>query len=86
LKDAQGKGIWISPEEWAVGKDREPWMAQQVKNPLVMQKTGDHGFSPLEEEMEMHSVFLPAKSHGQRDLAGYSPWGRRVGHNLASKQ
>ena len=21
-------------------------------------------------------VFLPGKSHGQRNLAGYSPWGR----------
>ena len=26
-------------------------------------------------------VFLPGKFHGQRILAGYSPWGRRVGHN-----
>ena len=26
------------------------------------------------------SVFLPVKSHGQRNLAGYSPWSRRVGH------
>ena len=23
------------------------------------------------------SVFLPEKFHGQRNLAGYSPWGRR---------
>ena len=23
------------------------------------------------------SVFLPGKSHGQRSLSGYSPWGRR---------
>ena len=22
-------------------------------------------------------VFLPGKSHGQRSLAGYSPWGRK---------
>ena len=22
-------------------------------------------------------VFLPGESHGQRNLAGYSPWGRR---------
>jgi len=30
---------------------------------------------------------LPRKSHGQRSLAGYSPWGhRRVGHNLVTKQ
>jgi len=26
-------------------------------------------------------VFSPGKSHGQRRLAGYSPWGRRVGHD-----
>ena len=32
---------------------------------------------PLEEEMATHStpVFLPGESHGQRSLAGYSPWG-----------
>ena len=31
------------------------------------------------------SVFLPRKSHGQRSLVGYSPWGRkRVGHDLAT--
>ena len=30
---------------------------------------------------------MPGKSHGQKSLAGYSPWGRkRVGHNLATKQ
>jgi len=30
---------------------------------------------------------LPGKSHGQRILVGYSPWGRkRVGHDLATKQ
>ena len=26
-------------------------------------------------------VFLPAKPHGQRSLAGYSPWGPRVGRD-----
>jgi len=32
-------------------------------------------------------VFLPGKSHGQRSLAGYTPWGRkRVGHDLVTKQ
>ena len=32
-------------------------------------------------------VFLPGKSHRQRSLAGYSPWGhRRVGHDLVTKQ
>ena len=31
-------------------------------------------------------VFLPGKSHGQKNLVSYSPWRRqRVGHNLATK-
>jgi len=29
------------------------------------------------------SVFLPGESHGQRSLAGGSPWGHRVGHDLS---
>ena len=43
----------------------------------------------LEKEMTIHSspVFLPKKSHRQRSLASYSPWGyKRVGHDLATKQ
>ena len=32
---------------------------------------------PLEKEMAIHSSILPGKSHGQRSLAGYSPWGRK---------
>ena len=32
-------------------------------------------------------VFLPRKSHGQRSLVSYSPWGhKRVRHNLDTKQ
>ena len=32
-------------------------------------------------------LFLSGKSHGQRSVAGYSPWGlKRVGHDLATKQ
>ena len=26
-------------------------------------------------------VLLPGESHGWRSLVGYSPWGRRVGHD-----
>ena len=32
---------------------------------------------PLEKEMATHSIFLPGKSHEQRNLAGYSPWARK---------
>ena len=32
-------------------------------------------------------TFLPKKSHGQRSLAGYSPWGhKRVTYDLVTKQ
>ena len=30
-------------------------------------------------------VFLPGEFHGQRTLAGYSPWGCRVRHDLATE-
>ena len=40
----------------------------------------------LEKEWQPTLVFLPGKSHGQRSLAGYSPWGDRcVRHDFATK-
>ena len=39
---------------------------------------------PLEEGMAVHSSIFARKSHGQRSLEGYSPWGhQRVGPNWA---
>ena len=32
---------------------------------------------PLEEAWPPIPVFLPGKSHGQKSLAGYSPWGSK---------
>ena len=32
---------------------------------------------PLEKEMAIHSSTLAGKSHGQRSLIGYSPWGHK---------
>ena len=29
---------------------------------------------PLEKDIATTPVFLPGKSHGQRNLVGYSPW------------
>ena len=40
----------------------------------------------LEKEMATHSSILAGKFHGPRSLAGYSPWGQRAGHDLATKQ
>ena len=35
------------------------------------------GEDPLEKEMATHSTIIAGKSHGQRNLAGYSPWGHK---------
>ena len=32
---------------------------------------------PWRRKQQLTPVFLPGKSHGQRSLTGYSPWGRR---------
>ena len=45
------------------------------------------GQIPWRRKWQPTPIFLPGKSHEQRCLAGYSPWGRkRVRHNLATKQ
>ena len=42
---------------------------------------------PWRRKWQPTPAFLPGKFHGQRSLAGYSPWScRRVRHNLAMKQ
>ena len=52
-------------------------MAQTVKRLPAMQETQVRSLGredPLEKGM---AVFLPGKSYGQRNLVGYSPWGRK---------
>ena len=41
---------------------------------------------PWRRKWQPTPVFLPWKSHGQRSLVGYSPWGRKIGHSLVIKQ
>ena len=55
-----------------------------VKNPPAKQKTRRrHGFNPWvgnipwRRKWQPTPVFLPEKFHGQRSLAGYSPWGHK---------
>ena len=51
-----------------------------VKNLPAMQETQVQSLGRedlLEKEMATQSSILPGKSHGQRRLAGYSPWGRK---------
>jgi len=45
------------------------------------------GSSPGERNGNPLRYSCLGKSHGQRSLAGYSPWGhKRVGHDLVTKQ
>ena len=59
-------------------------MSQLVKNPLAMLeiqlRVGSLGWEdPLEKGMITRSSFLVWRinPHGQRSLAGYSPWGHK---------
>ena len=61
-----------------------------VRNPPA--NAGDAGLIPGSGrspggEKATHSSILASEIHGQRSLAGYSPWScKRIGHNLATKQ
>ena len=52
-----------------------------VKNPPV--SAGDMGLNPglrrfpCRREWQLTPAFLPRKSHGQKILVGYSPWGHK---------
>ena len=46
-----------------------------IKNLLVMQETWVRSLGQEDDAGEENSLFLPGESHGQRSLAGYSPWG-----------
>ena len=60
-------------------------VAEMVKNLPAIQETliGSLGQEdPLEKGMTTHSSILACRimNHGQRSLAGYSPWGHRESH------
>ena len=55
-------------------------MVKNGKNLPTMQETQVRCLGwedPLEEEVATTPIFLPGKSHGQRNLVGYSPWGHK---------
>ena len=61
----------------------ETWaslVAQTVKNLPAVRETWVQSLGwedPLDKEWQPTPVFLPGESHGQRSLAGYSPWSRK---------
>ena len=58
-------------------------MAEMVKNLSAVQETQVSSLGwedALEKGMATHSSILAWEFHGQRSLAGYSPWGRKELH------
>ena len=52
-------------------------VTQSVKNlPAVQEFNSWVGKIPWRRKWQSTPVLLPGKSHGQRSLVGYSPWGR----------
>ena len=62
-------------------------VTQMVENPPTMQETWVWSLvqedSPWNRKWQPDPVFLPREFQGQRSLAGYSAWGRRVRHDWA---
>ena len=55
-------------------------MVQTGKNLPVVQKTGALSLGqedPWGRKWQTTPVFLSGEFHGQKSLAGYSPWGRK---------
>ena len=56
-------------------------MAQMVKNlPAMQGSIPGSGRSPGEGNGNQLQLFLPGESHGEKNLMGYRPWGRKQSH------
>ena len=70
---------------WVISTLRPLWITLlwQVKSLPAMQETQEMQFDPWvgkipwRRQWQPTPVFLPEKSHGQRSLAGHSPWDHR---------
>jgi len=64
---------WIALTEYSV----EMGFSSQKGIPSGAQDSIWVGKIPWSRKWQPTPVFLPGKSHGQRNLAGYSPWGSK---------
>ena len=73
--------LWITGlPRWLTGKESACQCKRCGFNPWVRK-------GPCRRKWKPTPVSLPGKSHGQRRLAGYSPWNcKRVRHDLGTKQ
>ena len=74
--------------------DKLPWWFSGKESTCQCRRPGFNpqvGKTPWRRKWQATPEFLPGKSHGQRSLADYSPWGLkrgvlRVKHDLPAKQ
>ena len=67
-----------------------PWLSWWLNGKESTCQCRGCGFDPWVRKIpwgrkwQSTPVFLPGKSHRQRSLAGYSPWGRKTtGHDMS---
>ena len=60
-----------------LGTSSKLWLGGQI--------VGNRQMYVWRKKWQPTPVFLPGKSHERRSLVAYSPWGRRVWHNLATE-
>ena len=82
--------------DWTTAKMRAPTLiwgspgGSAVEKCLAVQETWVYPWVrkiPWRRKWQPIPVFLPGKSHGERGLVGYSPWGhKRVEHDFAVTQ
>ena len=97
---ARASGAWkigkgqlkckLSITKWIMSEDQYKQGSpdgSEVKNPPANSGDTGSGRFPRRRKWQPTPVFLPWESHRQRSPVGYSPWsGKRVGHNLGTKQ
>ena len=84
------KNINTPEEEQSIQIGGLPWWLSGKESACQCRKLRfDSWFRkiPWRRKWQPTPVFLPGKSHGQKGLESYSPWGhKRVGQDLATKQ
>ena len=73
---------WFSLDNinWVLNDNRASLVTQRLKRLPAMRETGFNpwvGKIPWNRKWQPTPVLLPGKFHGQRSLAGDSPWGRK---------
>ena len=75
-----GRAWWAAIYEVAQSQTRLKWLSSSSSKEFACQCRRcefDHWVQkiPQRRKWQPTTVFLPGKSHGQRSLVGYSPWG-----------